>query len=693
MFQGANQSMTGPRLKDAHIQSAAFGSPIKRFWGVDRMAGNLIWIGSDGHGGRGIRTHTHTVGGKGKGGASSEFFTYFADFAVAINGASNCKGVIRIWAGPKLIYDHSKDATLQSLVGTGQQLEGSNGGLVTFYDGNETQLPPALIEAFEGVGNTTAYRNQFLAVFSDFETTEYGTIPNLSFECYTDGDEGFQEKHYYPMNDYVAGSGKNITWSYVDPNGEIIVMVALSNENYLSVYPSGEPILRCFRLLPDGSIIPEERPAATFAAGDTSSPIQLGGNFKTGIADEPCMLMANGDKVWLVRPGKTITTIVGSPPGQWFAKKGTDLYLLNTGGFTSGLWRVSADTGAIIAKADVATLYPAAGGIINQVCMGDDFLWGFRQVQLNAFGDIALTAKLFKIDPDTLEIVDTIDLGTARVYSLFVENDDLIYLFGQPGLGSSAASFYKYAGGEVVSLGSAGAANGNGASGTLYVRNGIWYTGLFGIVGTFDIAIHAWAPGAEGLCCPLWKIQRDINIACGMEEHEFNVTELTDCVRGFTLDQQMTGRDATLPLQRYAFYDGPESDNVLYFRKRGHNSVATIFQGDCAARPDLNAALPPVQEITRAQESELPVIVHVRFKDQDANYQTGHVVSSGRLNSESKNVVTVDLAIVMTSTKAKQIAEVLSATHWLERDPRLLMLSRKYVPLDAADPVTLRVAA
>ena len=238
--------------------------------------------------------------------------------------------------------------------------------------------------------------------------------------------------------------------------------------------------------------------------------------------------------------------------------------------------------------------------------------------------------------------------------------------------------FWDWQDGEITFLGQSSTPHtGSGLDGTLFVRNGIWYTGNFGFWGTYDFNVHAWAPGAEGLCCPLWKIQRDICIACGMEENEFNVTELTDCVRGYTLDQQMTGRDATLPLQRYAYYDGPESDNVLYFRKRGHNSVATILQGDCACRPDLNAALPPVQEITRAQESELPVIVHVRFKDQDASYQTGHVVSSGRLNSESKNVVTVDLAIVMTSTKAKQIAEVLSATHWLERDPRVLMLSRK----------------
>jgi hypothetical protein len=698
IFQGANQSVTGPRLKDAHIQSAAFGSPIKRFWGVDRMAGNLIWIGSDGHGGRGIRTFKHTVGGKGKGGSSGETFTYFADFAVAINGASNCRGVIRIWAGPKLIYDHSMDASLQSLIGTGQNLEGRNAGSVTFYDGNEEQLPPALIEAFEGVGNTTAYRNQFLAVFQDFETTEYGTIPNLSFECYTDGDENYQEKGYWQMTDEGGASGSFGSWSYVDPNGEILMMVGHGSQVYTDIIPSGpnagEYFIRAFRLLSDGSYIEEERPPAVFT--DNSSPSELGGVMATGVSDEPAALFASDGKAWLVRAGKIITTIgPPQPPYDFFAKKGTDLYLMRrvpTGGKFSLIERFNADGGALIGK--IADSFWTDHGGLSSINMGDDFLWALRGVNFDAFGNILAHAMLYKFDPEDMSLVQSYDLGTNKVRNFFVESDTRIRLFGNTGQTFGSALFWDWNDGEITFLGQSATPHVNsGLDGTLFVRNGIWYTGNFGTWGFYDFTVHAWAPGAEGLCCPLWKIQRDICIACGMEENEFNVTELTDCVRGFTLDQQMTGRDATLPLQRYAYYDGPESDNMLYFRKRGHNAVATILQGDCAARLDLNAALPPVQEITRSQESELPVIVHVRFKDQDASYQTGHVVSSGRLNSESKNVVTVDLAIVMTSTKAKQIAEVLSATHWLERDPRVLMLPRKYVALDAADPVNLRVAA
>jgi hypothetical protein len=227
--------------------------------------------------------------------------------------------------------------------------------------------------------------------------------------------------------------------------------------------------------------------------------------------------------------------------------------------------------------------------------------------------------------------------------------------------------------------------------GNLFVRNGIWYTGG-NQFGDFDVSIRAFAPAVEANCCPLWKIQRDICLAEGMEEEDIDVTELTDCIRGYTLDNQMTGRDATMPLQRYAFYDARERDRKLEFIKRGHDAVVTIPEADLAARPSLDAQLPDAISQTRAQETELPVIVHVRFKDQDASYETGHAYSA-RLTSESKNVVTVDLSIVMQADKAKQIANVLMADNWLERSPKEILISRKHIRLDAADPIEIEVAA
>jgi hypothetical protein len=70
-------------------------------------------------------------------------------------------------------------------IGTNIKLKGK-GGTVTFYDGNENQEPPTLIEALAGVGNTSAYRGQFLAVFQNFDVIDSRQIPQLSFDCVTD---------------------------------------------------------------------------------------------------------------------------------------------------------------------------------------------------------------------------------------------------------------------------------------------------------------------------------------------------------------------------------------------------------------------------------------------------------------------------------------------------------------------------
>lgn len=695
-FHGANQSITGPRLKDLHVQSAAFGSPMKRFWGVDRMGGELIWIGSDGKGGRGIReVAIKKEIGKGKGGGTSTTYQYFADFAISINAASNCRGCIRIWAGPKLIWDNSKTATLESILGSGIPI-GVN-STVTFYDGNENQQPPPLIEALSGVGNTSAYRNQFLAVFQNFEVTQYGSIPQFSFEVFTDGDADYAQKEFYQLNDLTGAWGRQASWSYVDSMGEIVALIANQPSTYATVV-DGEPALKVYRLEADGSVIRDELPPFVLASSDdTTTASLLGGNFFQGVADEPCMCAANSNFRWLIRPDEPIVTFVlpggipgyGDLPFAFFAKKDDAIYFLGDGGWTYGLVKYNADTGAFLAAATMATLYD--DGFINQIGMGDDFLWGFHR-------GLTDNDKLIKFDPDTLEKLAVIDLGNhqhtnySELMSMFVENDNSIKFIGQRAGGPNATVvFWEYADDELTELGTAPAPDGF-KEGTLFVRNGVWYNGNPGRWGQYDIAIQVWAPGSEGFCVPLWKIQRDINISCGLELEDFDVTELTDCVRGYTIDQQMSGRDATLPLQRYAYYDARERDLVLEFIKRGHDSVMTIPTADMAARPSLDAALPDLIASTRGDESELPVIIHVRFKDQDAFYQTGHAYSA-RLTSESKNTITVDVPIVMTASKAKQIGDVMMATLWLERAPKEILVPRRYMRLDAADAVTLEVAA
>ena len=694
---GQSSGFAGPRLTNVHVQTADFGQPIKRFWGIDKMAGTLVWIGSDGKGGRGIRAHKQDLGGKGKGGAAAFFYTYDCDFAVLVHGRSlsdqeGVGGVVRIWAGSRLIYDVSADATLQTRVGTGIKLKGQK-GRVTFYNGNEDQEPPALIEALEGVGNTTAYRNVFLAVFEKFDVTDYRQIPQLTFECFADGTETYQQAAVYSLDTLgprADSAAKQISWSYVDPNGEIIALLGVQNHGYAEIVDD-QHLLSYVRMTAEGTTLSEERIPFTLASDDdNTTEAMVGGNLAVGIADRPIFLAGSGDRVWILEPEEPIVTITGSPPGEMYAVKENDLYLLNGGGWVRGFWKVHRSSGITLAVSD-NTLYDTYG-TFNNICVGDEFVWLLRAAARNAFGTYTRSCKLVKCDPETLDVVGEIDLGNIVASSFFVESDNDIKLIGSDSLG---VHFFEYTDGELTELGLAPVAEisgGTGLGGVLYVRNGLWYTGNKGLWGFFDTDIRVWGPGVVARCAPLSTIVRDICIAARFDEDDIDVTELTDCVRGYTLDSQMTGRDAILPLQRYGFFDGREKDLTLDFIKRGHDPVATIPESDMATRPSLDSPLPDALGQERAQETELPEVVAVRFKDQDANYETGMALSS-RLTTESKNVIAVDVAVVMTADKAKQIAEVLAANLWLERAPKTVLVPRKYLLLDAADPVTLQVAA
>lgn len=160
----ARSHFEGARLEDLAVQTSTYGRMIAQVYGTVRISGNLIWA-------RPIRetatTTTTSASGSGKGGSrsvssSSTTYSYDASMAIAI-----CEGEItrveRIYADSKLL-----DLSQYTL---------------RIYRGGESQLPDPLIEGFEGVGNTPAYRGLAYVVFENFPLADYGNrLPNFTFE-------------------------------------------------------------------------------------------------------------------------------------------------------------------------------------------------------------------------------------------------------------------------------------------------------------------------------------------------------------------------------------------------------------------------------------------------------------------------------------------------------------------------------
>ena len=153
----------GARLETLAVQTSTYGRMIPIVFGTVRIAGNVIWS-------RPIKelatTTTTRTGGKGGGAAksssSSTTYSYYVTLAIAI-----CEGelsrISRVWADAQLL-DLSQ-------------------GTYRLYKGTETQLPDPLIESFEGVGATPAYRGMAYVVIEDFPLGDFGNrIPNFTFE-------------------------------------------------------------------------------------------------------------------------------------------------------------------------------------------------------------------------------------------------------------------------------------------------------------------------------------------------------------------------------------------------------------------------------------------------------------------------------------------------------------------------------
>lgn len=157
-------SREGPRLSDLSVQVSTYGKMVPLVFGSVRIAGNVIWS-------RPIKETATTStsssgGGKGGGGGGSKTtattYSYSVTLAIAI-----CEGevtnILRAWA----------DA---------EQLDLSQGAY-RIYKGDEGQLPDPVIESFEGVGSTPAYRGLCYVVIEDFPLANYGNrIPNFTFE-------------------------------------------------------------------------------------------------------------------------------------------------------------------------------------------------------------------------------------------------------------------------------------------------------------------------------------------------------------------------------------------------------------------------------------------------------------------------------------------------------------------------------
>ena len=274
------QKLFGPQippnaLTDLTVQTSAWGTGLPDIFGVQRVAGNIIWStdkmlvggnqgkygGKGGGGGKGS-----SKGGK-KGTGSQGYYEVAIAFALCEGPVA---GIKRIWAGGDLIYDDSAPVYVPSMdpnnpQGSYQQFTSTNAplsstggsslGSWTLYHGTGEQGPDGTIvangsgngaggipyqqvtlangfeytygaPAFGKLGAACAYRGVAYIVFPNLNIGYGGTIPPLTFEVVGRQVSGVQ---YEAMSVVKAGTTPtgwaNPTWYGQMADGESVVCV------------------------------------------------------------------------------------------------------------------------------------------------------------------------------------------------------------------------------------------------------------------------------------------------------------------------------------------------------------------------------------------------------------------------------------------------------------------------------------
>jgi len=169
---------------------------------------------------------------------------------------------------------------------------------------------------------------------------------------------------------------------------------------------------------------------------------------------------------------------------------------------------------------------------------------------------------------------------------------------------------------------------------------------------------------------------------------DIDVAALTTPVHGYRIGNRGTLRSALEPLQIAYPFDVVQRGYKVTFIPRGGASVATIAATDLGAHGDGDES--PVRiTISREMDSQLPRRIAVQYLDSQRDHERGEQYAA-RGNTPATNIVALEIPVVLDSTEAAGIAEVLLYLAWLERyELQFSLAAAAWNALEPADVVAL----
>lgn len=695
----------GPRLDDLRAQRSEYGSPIPIVYGTVALQGNVIWA-------QDIKEVVSETEQGGKGGPSQTTvnYSYYGNFAVAICDGP-IGGVLRIWAGPekRLIYD-------------GISLEGGN---VRFYLGTEDQLPDPLIEADKGVGFAPAYRGTAYAVFEDLPLIKDGNrLPFLTFEVTTGDDGGTCGTDYTIVNGHRLYDVPPIKLGNYgsDPSGSSHMYMS-SGEHPTTVDNAGNLYVLAYAY--DGAYRWYVKKVST------TSPINedilyLGDQFNS-LFDCSMAYDPNANVIGVVQENETIFALIDcdsftaslqtldlakrdiiySQNEQRFRmldaqtyyvgeKLSEDCYgitgyrfdgkLIECGphGILVNARRGTYQSGQLLFGKLLDIYDPVRDRLIGVLGSLEDWTgyYDFATGELITPAELEPTGAPFRLNANYFPEIDRIIWNDADGLVVMNPADlspgsfpDECKLFGDKLLYADL-SLVK-AGGSILYP----VPIKNSRNRIAVINSGSWNgTDLGNDIFTFSV-------GVRGKGVTLASVVADLSERAG--ESRYDVSQLeADIVDGYVIARQLTVRSAIDALRPAYYFDAVESQGVIRYVKRGSKTATVIDDDDLAAH---DAGSGPVESLqtVRRMENELPRSVTTKYMLAATDYNQA-TKSARRLIGSSGDEQTIDVPLVLTDTKAQEVAEVNLHALWAERLSYSFTLPRKYSYLEPTDLIVVK---
>ena len=725
------QSRVGPRLGDLSVSSSAFGNPIKIPYGTNRLNGELIWTS----GIEEVRNVTEEGGKGGGSSAESVSFEYFATFAMSL-GEGPLDDVLQIFFNGKLVFDKS-----------GADGSVKQGLTFRFYPGDEDQLPDSIMEAKDGVGNVPAYRGQAYILFDRLPLRDYGNgIPQTTVvaaegtttanpqtpttflsatswqaeQVYPDWERGFiyaagnaDRISRIRLSDMVEdlrqeGTGANPALRAVLQNGDLFIeqtgSYAIYDSNSLSqvttfprttfatvgpsaIGPAGAggrnvgfqaigpkgvvQFIGCLVIGTDSVAVlkvDEETGNLVYVWGDNDfigSPSiaagLVGAEAQAGVAN----LYVTARPATPTTSNLRLFRITVSATAEYLPEIGATLGVSTSliGEWTptelSGSATLSLNNGLYLDRLDGNVIFTVMGSGMNT-----------RYVKV----DVS-SGQILWISPDILNALGSrVGMNHARL-----ENGTL-------GITTSTGTVIDTRTGEIIETSSPPILIAGG--GQAYDSRRLLIVGTKTSVPASIYKTRVLGRSGDGK--GLDDLVADLCDRSGLDPDEYDVTELVDTVRGYVVSRQSPVRSSLEILARAYFFDFPESDYAISFKKRGGSSLVTIPEDDFGERAE-----GPLDEI-RTEESEIPESVTIKFYDVDRDYQEGvarekRISLEGVETTQSRDQFTIDLPIAFQVPEPNRIAESILYELWASRIRTGFDLGPKYLKYDPADVVTLQL--